>query len=58
MVERREMKEIFLLLDMVSDIHNIHNSRTIKYMLENPFYKGINQYKDNKFKNIQIRLFL
>ena len=30
--------------------------RTIKYILENPLYKGIAHYKDNKVKNIDLAL--
>jgi len=29
---------------------------TIKYILENPLYKGIAHYKDNKVKNIGLAL--
>ena len=30
--------------------------RTIKYMLENPLYKGIVHYKDNRFKDKDLAL--
>ena len=30
---------------------------TIKYILENPLYKGVAHYKDNKVKNIDLVLF-
>jgi hypothetical protein len=29
---------------------------TIKYILENPLYKGMAHYKDNKFKNNELAL--
>lgn len=31
-------------------------SRTIKYMLGNPLYKGTAHYKDNKVKNKELAL--
>jgi len=30
---------------------------TIKYILENPLYKGMTHYKDNKVKNKDLALF-
>ena len=32
------------------------HGRTIKYMLENPLYRGIVCYKDNKVKNKELAL--
>ena len=32
------------------------HGRTVKYMLENPLYKGIVRYKDNKVKNKELVL--
>jgi len=32
------------------------HGRTIKYMLENPLYKGVAHYKDNKVKNKELAL--
>ena len=32
------------------------HGRTIKYMLENPLYKGTAHYKDNKVKNKELAL--
>jgi hypothetical protein len=33
------------------------HGKTIKYMLENPLYKGMVYYKDNKVKSIDLALF-
>jgi len=32
------------------------HGRTIKYILENPLYKGTTHYKDNKVKNKELTL--
>jgi len=33
-----------------------YHNKTIKYILENPLYKGIAHYKDNNIKNRELAL--